>query len=287
LSPSLRKAVQMNLSDIGGPIVPKEHGAWAVLYGSFLAGVGVAGRAALPVVFLLVGITAATFANGSLTILARSPAGPAHVERRRQALTWSLLYGVVAAAALVPLVTAFRMTFLLPFGFAAVFFLMARVFLIGKREDRSLIGELVGTAGLTMVGTIAHVVGTGEVSPVGTVLWLLLFLFFASGVFYVRMRVHGMAMERKGAAAASNPARWPCLLYHALLIVVVPALILARVVPWPVLLAFAPAFWRAAVGLRREEVRLNIRRLGWSEVAVATTFVLLLIAAFRLTPILG
>jgi hypothetical protein len=277
----------MMLSGMGRPIVPKEHGAWAVLYGSFLAGVGVAGQATLPVIFLLVGVTAAAFANGSLTILARSPAGPAHLERRRQALIWLLLYGVAAAAALVPLVTTFRMTFLLPFGLAAAFFLMARAFLIGKREDRSLIGELVGTAGLSMVGVIAHAVAAAEVRPVGAVLWLLLFLFFASGVFYVRMRVHGMVMERKGAPAASNPARWPCVLYHALLIVVVPALILARVVPWPVLLAFAPALWRAAVGLTREEVRLNIRRLGWSEVAVATTFVLLLIAAFRLTPIFG
>jgi hypothetical protein len=277
----------MTLSGMGRPIVPKEHGAWAVLYGSFLAGVGVAGQAALPVACLLAGITAATFANGSLTILARSPAGPVHAERRRQALAWSLVYGVAAAAALVPLLTTFRMTFLLPFGLATALFLLARTFLVGKREERSLIGELVGTAGLSMVGPIAHAVAAGEVRPVGAGLWLLLFLFFASGVFYVRMRVHGMVMERKGATGASNPARWSCVLYHALLIVVLPALILARVVPWPVLLAFAPALWRAAVGLQREEVRLDIRRLGWSEVAVATSFVLLLIAAFRFSPLVG
>lgn len=293
----------MTLSGMGRPIVPKEHGAWAVLYGSFLAGVGVTGRVTLPVLLLLVGVTAATFANGSLTILARSPAGQAHAERRRHALTWFLVYGPAAAVALAPLVVVFRMTFLFPFGIGAAFFLMVRAFLIRKREDRSLIGELVGTAGLTMAGAVAHAVAAGEIQPIGAVLWLLLFLFFASGVFHVRMRLQGMVTQRRGEADASNPARWPFVLYHVFLIVVVPGLFLARAIPWPVLLAFAPALWRAAaplesvthgdpVSTRRtvlggEEARLDLYRLGWSEVAVATAFVLLLIAAFRITPIGG
>ena len=124
---------------------------------------------------------------------------------------------------------------------------------------------------------------SGEIRPISAVLWLLLFLFFASGVFYVRMRIHGLVAERKGVIAGSNPGRWPCALYHAVLTMVVPVFFLARVIPWPVLLAFAPAVWRAAAALNRHEARLDLRRLGWSEVAVATAFVLILIAAFRFT----
>jgi len=101
------------------------------------------------------------------------------------------------------------------------------------------------------------------------------------------MRVHGMVAQRKATPGASNPAFWSCMIYHALLLVAMPALAAARIVPWPVLLAFAPAVWRAAVGLQREDARLVLRRLGWSEVAVATSFVILLIAAFRLTPLAG
>jgi hypothetical protein len=44
---------------------------------------------------------------------------------------------------------------------------------------------------------------------------------------------------------------------------------------------------RAAGGRRREETRLDVRRLGWSEVAVATAFVLLLISAFWFVPPAG
>jgi hypothetical protein len=277
----------MNFPRIGSPIVPREHGAWAVLYGSFLSGLGVAGQVTLPVGFLLVGITAAAFANGSFTIFAHSAPGLIHEGRRRHALIWFLLYAAGAAAALLPLLLVFRMTFLVSFGMGAAFFFVLRMFLIRGREDRTLFGQLAGTAGLTMIGAVTHGVALEEVQPVGAVLWVILFLFFASGVFYVRMRIRGTIAQRKDVPGISNPEFWPCVMYHALLLIVIPAFVVARIVPWAVLLAFAPAWWRAAAGLARGEARLDIRRLGWSEVAVATAFVVILIAAFHLTPPAG
>jgi hypothetical protein len=89
---------------IGGPIVPKEHGAWAVLFGAFFTGIGVAGEMTIPAVLFLVGITAGAFANGPLAILARSPVVQVPAERRRQAIAWFLVYGAVAAAAHASLV---------------------------------------------------------------------------------------------------------------------------------------------------------------------------------------
>jgi hypothetical protein len=142
-------------------------------------------------------------------------------------------------------------------------------------------------AGGTMVAPAAHAVSAQAVQPAGAIVWLLVFLFFASGVFYVRMRVHGMLAIRQGISAGSRRARLPCVLYHVLLVLVVPVLAMVQVIPWLVLLAFAPAIWRAASGLRQAEPRIDLRRLGWSEVAVATAFVLLLISAFRITPIAG
>ena len=137
-----------------------------------------------------------------------------------------------------------------------------------------------------MVGPVAHAASVGEVQAISLILWFLLFLFFASGVFYIRMRVHSMVSQRKGASA-SNREWWPCVVYHILLIIVIPALLWVRVVPWPALLAYAPAVWRAAAGLSRETARLDLRRLGWSEVALAATFVVILIAAFRLSSLAG
>lgn len=264
---------------VSRPIVPKEHGVWAVLYGAFLAGVGVAGRVTVPVVLLLVVVTALALANGPVCGLLRPTRGGAASGERRNAFVWLTIYGFGALVGLIPLLALYRMTFLVPLGMAAACLFVLRAFLVREGEDRSLAGELIGTTGLTLVGPTAHAVAVGGVEPIGAVLWLLLALFFASGVFYVRMRVRVTVARRRGAAEF-GPARWWCLLYHAFLLVVVPALAALQLVSWGVLLAFAPALWRAAAGLRRPDAPLNLKRLGWSEVALTLAFVALLIVAF-------
>jgi YwiC-like protein len=269
----------MGAPSLGRPIVPKEHGAWAVLYGAFLAGVGVAGRLTVPVMLLLGAVTLLAFANGPLTLILRPVKAEASRDGRRRAAVWLLAYAVGAVACLTPLLAVYRMGFLLPFGMAAACVFVLRAFFVREGDDRSLPGELVGTAGLTLVGPAAQAVALRGVQPGSAVLWLLLFLYFASGVFYVRMRIRVMIAERKGATAASGPARGWCLFYHAFLLFLVPALAAGDLIPWGVLLAFVPAIWRAACGLRRRDAALNLRRLGWSEVGLTLAFVLVLIVA--------
>jgi hypothetical protein len=88
-----------------------------------------------------------------------------------------------------------------------------------------------------------------------------------------------MLARRRGIAAASRRARWLCLAFHGFLLVLIPGLAVGHLIPWAVLLAFAPALWRAAAGLRRQDATLNLKRLGWSEVRLTAVFVLLLIAS--------
>jgi len=87
-----------------------------------------------------------------------------------------------------------------------------------------------------------------------------------------------------GELAGTAVEFWPCLMCHALLLIVAPALALAWIIPWAVLVAFAPAWRRAAAGLAREEGRLDIRRLDWSEAVFSAACVLIWMAAFCFTP---
>lgn len=262
------------------PIVPREHGAWAVLFGSFLAGVGVAGRVTPAVILLLGGVILLTLANGPFTALFRRSGGRPSRAESRCALSWLLAYGSGAAACLAPLIGLYRMAFLLPFGLVAALFLVLRAFLVPRGKDRSLFGELVGVAGLTLSGPAAQAVAVDGIPPACALLWLLLFLFFVSGVFYVRMRIRVVLARRRGMIGATNPARRWCFVYHLMLLVVIPALAATQLIPWLVLLAFVPAVWRAAAGIRRQEVALNLKRLGWSEVGLAAAFVALLVFTF-------
>ncbi len=255
---------------LGRPILPREHGAWPVLYGSFLAGAGVSGGESLPTLLLLLGITAGALTIGPVTVLSRGA-------RRRQAVGWLVIYAAAAVAVLLPLLLAFR--FLLPFALVAAALLALRVVWLRGRWERSLPAELVAVIGLSMVGAVAHAVGVRGIDRTGLVLWLVLLLFFAGALLYVRMRIRTMRAAR---AARGNGARlWPCRLYHAGLLVAVPALAAAGWIPWATLAAFAPAVLR---GLRAQPgpPSADVRRLGWTETAHAAVFVVLLVASFRL-----
>jgi FtsH-binding integral membrane protein len=283
-----RRERAMRMTEImGRPMLPREHGAWAVLYGSFLAGVGVAGRVTLPVGYLLVAVTAAALANAPLGALIRPAPGAAEHADRRRAQCWLAVYGGLAVLALLPLFLVYHLTFLVAFGMAAACFLLCRAYLIREREDRSLTGELLGMAGLSLVGPVAHAVSLAAATPTGGLLWILLTLFFASGIFHVRMRIRSGRGGRQGGHAPTRAAFRSSLAYHLLLLAGLPLLAAAKLLPWAVFLAFAPALWRAAAGLRRPEGPLDVRRLGWSEVAQTAVFLLLLVATLRLSGPLG
>jgi hypothetical protein len=262
---------------LGRPIVPKEHGAWAVLYGAFLAGVGVAGRVTVPVMLLLAGVTLLALVNGALVLTLRSARSRLAAEEPRRVWAWLVMYAAGALMCLAPLVIWYHMVFLFAFALAAACLVALRAFFVWEGDERSLLGELIGTVGLTLVGPTAHAVAMQDAQPMGAVLWLLLSLFFASGVFYVRMRIRVMIAQRTDATSVARRARWSCLVYHLLLLVVIPALAVGNLIPWAALLAYAPALWRATAGLRRRDAILNVRRLGWSEVGVTAAFVLILV----------
>jgi hypothetical protein len=260
-------------------LVPREHGAWGVLYGAFLAGVVVAGRLSVPVFLLLVTITALAFLNGPLTILARRSSAPLSSSDLARLARWLLAWGLLAAAAGLPLLLVYDMAFLLLFGLVGLGCLSVRLFVVRRQADRTLWGELVGTAGLALAGPAAHAVAIAGLRSAAWLLWVLLILFFASGIFYVRMQIRSLAAARRGTEDAT-PVRTACIAYHLLLLGIVPTLAAIGAVSWWALLAFAPALTRAAVGLRRLSAPLNVRRLGWSEVALTAAFVLSLVLVF-------
>lgn len=230
------------------PPVPREHGAWGILLIPFATAVGVAGVWNLPVALLLVSVLCFYLARTSYL--------------KRQ-LRWTVLLLAGSSAALLPLVLVGKRWWLLAVGAAVVP-------LAFRPTTRGLRAQLLAVAGLTLTAPAAWYAATGDLGGQAWRLWLLNALYFAGGVFYVKMHI--------AAASARGANKWrlgaPTLGYHGALAVV-------AALWWPVGAALLPAIARAVWGTATLSPRLRIKRLGWSEVVVSLVSGAILITMLR------
>lgn len=240
------------------PPAPREHGAWGILLIPFATAVGAAGVWNLPVALLLVSVLCFYVARTSWL-------------KGNWGWTARLLGGSALAAA--PLLVVWQLWWLLAFGLVAA--------PLGFRKtQRNIPMQLLAIGGLTLTAPAAWYAATGTLGRAAVVLWGLNALYFAGGVFYVKM--HLAAAMNRGVSAAVKAN----LLYHG---GVALTLLAATAVGWlsyAVVLVFAPALGRACVGAARLSPVLRIKRLGWTEVAWSLVYAVGLIVATRLSEVL-
>jgi hypothetical protein len=151
----------------------------------------------------------------------------------------------------------------------------------GRRgEDRSLVAELVGTAGLTLSALAGWIAAAGTLEATAVWIWALNALFFGSGVLYVKSRIQ----ERRAAsrAEAGGAGRF-AVAFHVLILGFVAAMVFARWLSPLIVVPFLLAAVRAARGIRSAaETPFALRRLGWSEVALSVLFAVFVILGFQL-----
>ena len=223
------------------PPLPREHGAWGILLIPFATAVGVSGVFDLRAALLLASVLCFYVARTSWL---------------KQNNRWTLVLLGGSAACTLPLMVVWKLWWLAAFGAVAAP-------LAFRKTERSVGMQLVAVAGLTLTAPAAWYVATGTLDYR---LWLWNALYFAGGVFYVKMHI-ATAISRKPAG------RLPVVLYYGGL-----TGILAW---WPVGLAFVPAIVRAFVGAARVTPVLRVKRLGWTEVAYSLLFGVLVVVLAR------
>ena len=202
--------------------LPKEHGAWAMLYVPFVLGVAVAGRVNWPVLLLLLSTTAVFISRESLLVYWRARARGREAAEAGRML---LLYLALAAAFGSPLVVAFKLFWLIPMGLAGAALLLINGKQATRMEERSTACEVMAIGGLTMTAPAAYYAASGRWEMTAFWLWLLSALYMASSVFYIKLRVYRLNPRKQ---AEQRQALRSCAFYHSFLIVALPALDLRR-----------------------------------------------------------
>lgn len=257
--------------------LPKEHGAWGMLYVPLLLGALVAGTGAGRVAFLA--LSATLFFIGRESFLgwwrARSRGRDAG-----SAPKVAFLYLGLSAVVAAPLVLYSALTGLIPLGLIAAALLLWNAQQAARREERTMFTELVGIAGLTLTAPAAHYVAAGRWESTAVWLWALSAVYFASSVFYVRLRV--LTAYPKNPEELVHIRRW-CGLFHAGLALCLVIVVLGGQLHWLIFAAYLPVVTRAFRHLVRPARELVLRRVGVLEIVYSVVFLVFAVLAFRLS----
>jgi len=229
----------------GKPPMPREHGAWGILLIPFATAVGVVGIWTLPVTLLLVSVLCFYTARTSFL---------------KQNYRWTVILLTGSAACTLPLLLIWKLWWLAAFGAVAAP-------LAFHKTERNIAMQLLAVTGLTLTAPAAWYALTGKLDYR---LWLLNVLYFAGCVFYVKMHV-AAAIHRQTSKLRLGAAT---MVYYGALAVVAGFW-------WPVGLAFVPVIVRAFLGAARLSPALQIKRLGWTEVAYSLVWATILIVVLR------
>lgn len=260
--------------------MPTEHGAWGMLAVPFLSAAAVSNQWNWPLplcgacalaLYLLRGSTEAQGGNWKLLLV------PAHL-------------ALVATAALsaIALLVLYQRYELIIVGALGTILYGVQQWLVAQHdpqrtEKRSLAAELVGVGLLSLTAPAAWIASRGGMDLIGAQVWILNLAFFLGGVLYVKYRVRGLQAHREFAGGRERLRfAWPVILYHLLLVIFLAAWVWVQPRSAAMLVAFTPGVLRAGGLFFHLGNRFPIRRLGWTEVAHAVVFAVLLVMAFHL-----
>lgn len=264
-------------------VLPREHGAWGMLLIPLMTGAAVAfasGHAVLPLVL---------FVTAAISIFAlRTPVEawsgvsalrPTTSAERRVVRFSIFAYAAVATFAVCWLLIREKSLGLIFIGTAVaiVFGLQASLKRIGRPARTA--SQLVGAIGLTSTAAGAYYVVTGTLGRQAFVLWALNWIFAANQIHFVQLRI-------RGARAAGLREKFAqgrgFLLAEAVTALLLTLAWGVSLLPGVAALAFAPVLLRGLYWFFEGDKPLVIRRLGFTELAHALAFGVLLILSFQL-----
>lgn len=277
--------------------LPREHGAWVMVYGSFLAGlIAVPVWKPGPVAFLLAAVTFAFLAQEPARLLLRKRGD-------QNTRAWLIGQSLAMSACGIALVARYHLYDLLVIGAIGAALFGAQVMLlrtpvqsplpggrtVAKRRDRTLEGELLAVPALALPASAATIALTGHLTSVAVWVWIACTLFFASGIVSVKLLL-ASAKHRKDWSPALRGmlGRGHCAYHGALLVIVALAAIrLGGNAGWLLLAAYLPAIVRAArVWWKLDGVLPPLKRVGMVETVIALVFITVAGAALRTAPLL-
>jgi hypothetical protein len=266
-------------------VVPREHGAWGMLLVPLVTGAAVgllAGGRAAPVLLLTTAVLALFWLRTPVESWLGTSAVRAQTQAERQLVRGFILpLTTMAAVSLSALFWQGKYRELIWLGMIAGAAFAAQTFLKRTGRTTRMAAEVVGALALTSTAPAAYCVATGRLDARAWALWVVNWLFAADQVHFVWLRIRG---ARAAGLREKFAVGWSFLAGQILLGGILALAYHLSWLPELTLIAFAPVLFRGFVWFAKRPQPIVVRRLGWTELAHALVFGVLLTLSFSLVP---
>lgn len=264
-------------------IVPREHGAWGILLVPLITGAAVgflAGGSVAPALLFAVGVIALFWLRIPVeSWLGTGPVRAQTSKERQLVLTAIMPLATVAMVSLSALLWQEENHELLWLGTIASVLFAAQVSLKRTGRTTRMAAQVAGALGLTLTAPGAYYLVTGRLEATAWALWLVNFLFAGNQIHFVWLRIRA---ARAADRSEKLTAGWSFLVGQILLAVILGLAYYFGLLPQFALVAFAPIVFRGVLWFFQQHRPLAIRRLGWTELAHAVGFGVLLTFGFSI-----
>jgi hypothetical protein len=244
-------------------ILPREHGAWGVLFIPLAVGAFIAGNMSWNILLLAFSTLGVFMASVPLQLILRHRnVSPQDSEKHHQSRRWATVHLAAGSGFLIPLLLQ-GYTLLLIIGAFGVAVFVAHVVLV-TRYGKSIATDMLALAGLALSVLSAYYVGTHTIDLKAIVLWILNVLFFGCSVVYVHMKMKALPIRQTGIHLTEKLSIGKLnILYHIGILCCVPLLALLAESSQGILMAFLPMVVHAVYGTFQLSRRVRFKRLGF------------------------
>jgi hypothetical protein len=262
--------------------IPQDHGSWVFILSPLLVGIFAGGKFNPAVLSLSIAAMAAFMIRQPMTIFVKALSGRRPKTDLPPARFWLLVYGGIAALALIVLIVqGFGYVLVLAIPGAPVF--AWHLWLVSKRAERKQAGiEIIATGVLSLAAPAAYWVATGEYDPTGWWLWAWTWLQSAASIVYAYLRLE----QRELKQAPSQKDLWKmgsrAFFYTSFNLVAAFALGWLRVVPMFLFIPFLVQWLETIWGITHPSIGWRPTRIGVRQLIVSVIWTILFIVCWRL-----
>ncbi len=264
-------------------VIPREHGAWGMLLVPLATGAVVALPAGVNsgvlTLFVLAAMSLFWLRTPVESWLGTSAIKAQSADERSLVLRTMTAIGLLAAVSTTALLWNARNRGLLAIGAVAAIAFAAQAGVKKLGRNGRMPAQVIGAIGLTSTAAGAYYVATGQLDRTAIALWLANWLFAGDQIHFVQLRIHCSR-----AATLSEKMRQGRTFFAGQIALIAGILFACRLGLFPLIaaLAFVPVLLRGVLWFLRGRRPLDVHKLGFSELAQALIFGIMLCAAFLL-----